>query len=106
MQYCRVETCEAINLLSINCCFFRREYKTEYKKKFRPFSQYDYVEGKFQKKREEMEAVHLPLPLTDIPHGDSWYREVLELRKKAGEYKVSIRNINYLTIFILFNHLI
>jgi len=27
--------------------------------------------------------------MPELPQSDSWYREVLELRKKAGEYKVS-----------------
>lgn len=62
----------------------RAELKTEYKKRFRPFSQYDYIEGRFKPKKEEIE----PLPLHHLQDGDSWYREVLELRKKAGEYKV------------------
>nr|CAD7569298.1 unnamed protein product [Timema californicum] len=65
----------------------RKEFKTEYKKKFRPFSQYDYVEGKFQKKKES-ESVSLPFAFAELPQGDSWYREVLELRRKAGEYKM------------------
>ncbi|XP_066997172.1 proteoglycan 4 isoform X3 [Anabrus simplex] len=64
----------------------RKEFKTEYKKKFRPFSQYDYVEGKFQKKKEA-DSESLPVPLPELPKSDSWYREVIELRKKAGEYK-------------------
>ncbi|CAG2055816.1 unnamed protein product [Timema podura] len=67
----------------------RKEFKTEYKKKFRPFSQYDYVEGKFQKKKES-ESVSLPFAFAELPQGDSWYREVLELRRKAGEYKYNI----------------
>ncbi|PSN54318.1 hypothetical protein C0J52_10696 [Blattella germanica] len=62
----------------------RKEIKTEYKKKFRPFSQYDYVEGKFLKKTD---AVNIPDTMSEIPQTDSWYREVLELRRKAGEYK-------------------
>lgn len=65
-------------------CFSRAEFHSEYKKKFRPFSQYDYVEGKFKAKKEPE-----PLLVHELAHGDSWYREVLELRKKAGEYKVS-----------------
>ncbi|XP_046407147.1 proteoglycan 4-like isoform X3 [Ischnura elegans] len=95
----------------------RKEYKTEYKKKFRPFSQYEYVEGRFQKKKDGTDnigtscgvvgpspliepvppliAAAMPtegsisshiLPLQD-GEGNSWYREVLELRRKAGEYK-------------------
>ncbi|KAK7793978.1 hypothetical protein R5R35_003949 [Gryllus longicercus] len=65
----------------------RKEFKTEYKKKFRPFSQYDYVEGKFQKKKPEPENEPISLPFPELPRGGSWYREVIELRKKAGEYK-------------------
>ncbi|XP_071439033.1 mediator of DNA damage checkpoint protein 1 [Hetaerina americana] len=95
----------------------RKEYKTEYKKKFRPFSQYEYVEGRFQKKKDGTENIGTscgvigPSPVVEpvpplIPaamstegsisshilplqdgEGSSWYREVLELRRKAGEYK-------------------
>ncbi|XP_046682581.1 proteoglycan 4 isoform X11 [Homalodisca vitripennis] len=61
----------------------RAEFHSEYKKNFRPFSQYDYVEGKFKAKKEPE-----PVLVHELAHGDSWYREVLELRKKAGEYKV------------------
>ncbi|XP_046682574.1 nuclear protein MDM1 isoform X4 [Homalodisca vitripennis] len=60
----------------------RAEFHSEYKKNFRPFSQYDYVEGKFKAKKEPE-----PVLVHELAHGDSWYREVLELRKKAGEYK-------------------
>ncbi|GLG93572.1 Uncharacterized protein GBIM_00943 [Gryllus bimaculatus] len=62
----------------------RKEFKTEYKKKFRPFSQYDYVEGKFQKKKPEPESEPISLPFPELPRGGSWYREVIELRKKAA----------------------
>lgn len=67
--------------------FLIRRYKTEYKKKFRPFSLYQYVDGKFQKSSSDK------IPTTETSHPqqsdkDTWYREVLELRKKAGEYKV------------------
>ncbi|KAF4533211.1 hypothetical protein B566_EDAN011853 [Ephemera danica] len=73
----------------------RKEFKTEYKKRFRPFSQYEYTEGRFTKRREGdvidtyMPDHPIPLPLADLTpqSGDSWYHEVLELRKKAGEYK-------------------
>lgn len=77
------------------------EIKTEYKKNFRPFSQYDYAEGKFVNKKE--------VGNEDVPDGnhlidgggfgggggvglnkESWYQEVVELRKKAGEYKVGV----------------
>lgn len=64
--------------------------KTEYKKNFRPFSQYDYTEGKYINKKE--------IGNEDVPdtnhmmdgglNKESWYKEVVELRKKAGEYKV------------------
>lgn len=70
----------------LHIVFSRAEFYSEYKKKFRPFSQYDYVEGKFKAKKGEPE----PMILHELTPGDSWYREVLELRKKAGEYKVII----------------
>lgn len=64
----------------------RKEYKSEYKKQFRPFSQYEYVDGKFFKKRADQEIGVNP-----------WYKEVIELRQKAGEYRVSCWDIWHLT---------
>lgn len=92
----------------------RKGYKSEYKKKFRPFSHYVYEasKGTFTKCRElkakskgvkaagadapedPAQEKMLPKDLPDGPHAlankdsDSWYREVLDLRKRAGEYKV------------------
>ncbi|XP_060807516.1 uncharacterized protein LOC106139656 isoform X2 [Amyelois transitella] len=96
----------------------RKRYKSEYKKKFRPFSQYVYEasKGTFTKCRgkgktnEEASERMLPeqsggagsgaegddtattlraagLQPLGLSQGDSWYREVLDLRKRAGEYK-------------------
>lgn len=61
---------------------FRLEFYSEYQKKFRPFSQYDYIAGKFSAKDSTI------TPASSLSSG-SWYGEVLELRKKAGEYKVN-----------------
>lgn len=76
----------------------RKEFKTEYKKRFRPFSQYEYVDGHFNKRKQEAaDLVSLeqppPTPLehhitADLTPSDPWYNEVIELRKKAGQYKV------------------
>lgn len=112
----------------------RKRYKSEYKKKFRPFSQYVYEaskgtftkcrgKGKVDEASERMlkepevargEAAPAPAPAAGgaggaggasgddsattlraaglqplgLAQGDSWYREVLDLRKRAGEYKV------------------
>lgn len=112
----------------------RKRYKSEYKKKFRPFSQYVYeaskgtftkCRGKGKSNEEAKEASERMLddrgagvagagagageaagedsastlraaglqPL-GRPEGDSWYREVLDLRKRAGEYKVCDRYSN------------
>ena len=77
-----------------------RRYKTEYKKNFRPFSLYQYVDGQFCK----ASATAGGAGSADQPQqpqqqqqqqsekGDPWYHEVLELRKKAGEYKVIPRH--------------
>ncbi|XP_077296752.1 uncharacterized protein LOC143918672 isoform X2 [Arctopsyche grandis] len=91
----------------------RKGYKSEYKKKFRPFSHYVYEasKGTFTKCRElkakskgvkaagadapedPAQEKMLPKDLPNGPHAlankdsDSWYREVLDLRKRAGEYK-------------------
>ncbi|CAB3381631.1 Hypothetical predicted protein [Cloeon dipterum] len=75
----------------------RKEFKTEYKKRFRPFSQYEYVDGSFIKRKHEADLL-VPEPVardSPVPHApeigtpsnDPWYNEVIELRKKAGEYK-------------------
>ncbi|XP_068916628.1 nuclear protein MDM1 isoform X7 [Tenebrio molitor] len=67
------------------------EFNTEYKKKFRPFSQYEYSEGRFTKRGASAEDADDQGGLNSLPpqyeKNDSWYREVVELRKKAGEYK-------------------
>ncbi|XP_063389926.1 uncharacterized protein LOC134675568 isoform X6 [Cydia fagiglandana] len=102
----------------------RKRYKSEYKKKFRPFSQYVYEaskgtftkcrgKGKVDEASERMlrepevakgagaGAGAAPAAAEDsaatlraaglqplgLAQGDSWYREVLDLRKRAGEYK-------------------
>ncbi|XP_045486640.1 uncharacterized protein LOC110993864 isoform X5 [Pieris rapae] len=109
----------------------RKRYKSEYKKKFRPFSQYVYEasKGTFTKCRgkgksneeaserlvgesegggasgvrgvgakaagaskaagEDSESTLRAAGLQPLglPQGDSWYREVMDLRKRAGEYK-------------------
>jgi len=75
------------------CC--RKEFKTEYKKRFRPFSQYEYVDGRFNKRKQEADLM-APEPPPLEPHiadltpssNDPWFKELIELRKKAGEYKV------------------
>lgn len=70
----------------------REDLNSEYKKKFRPFSHYQYINGRFSSKRAvaEIENVHKDFS-ADLDNDASWYREVVELRKKAGEYKVSPR---------------
>ncbi|XP_050313499.1 nuclear protein MDM1 isoform X9 [Anthonomus grandis grandis] len=71
----------------------REELNSEYKKQFRPFTQYQYISGRFSSKKRtsairETENVHKDFSDADLMDNDaSWYREVVELRKKAGEYK-------------------
>lgn len=64
-------------------------FNTEYQKKFRPFSQYEYSEGRYTKKgasnKDEIDAPNSFV--NGDKRNDSWYQEVVELRKKAGEYK-------------------
>ena len=85
------------------CC---REYKSEYKQRFRPFSQYEYIgDGKFHNT-----STSPPGDTVDTGHGsmghkissarsageggrshhlsgEPWYQEVIELRKVANDYK-------------------
>lgn len=65
-----------------------KDFNTEYKKKFRPFSQYEYSEGKFTSKLEDNDEIdEAKNALLNGTANESWYKEVVELRKKAGEYK-------------------
>lgn len=70
-----------------------KEFNTEYKKKFRPFSQYDYHQDvKFASRKHENEMLigkneNGPNIVLYPKPNASWYKEVAELRKKAGEYK-------------------
>ncbi|XP_065566391.1 muscle M-line assembly protein unc-89-like isoform X3 [Artemia franciscana] len=69
-----------------------REYRTEYRRKFRPFSLYQYVDGHFEKARsvgdpiasEEVDSAPAP---TEPGKAQPWHKEVTELRKKAIEFK-------------------
>lgn len=66
----------------------KEEFDSEYKKKFRPFSHYEYSEGRFSKRgNNEVDAINDATSPHCDKNNDSWYREVVELRKKAGEYK-------------------
>ena len=70
----------------------RREYSSEYRKSFRPFSQYEYVDGRFvpsagfQAKPSAIAAASANKAAS--LHGEPWYQEVVELRRQAQDYKV------------------
>ena len=80
----------------------RRQYRSEYRVRYRPFSQYEYVDGRFVPspgassptvENVKPLAKDVPVPkhtdMTDsIKSGDPWYKEVVELRKQANDYKV------------------
>lgn len=75
----------------------KEEFNTEYKKKFRPFSQYEYTGGGFSVREVNSDAVDDTRKVyNEMDKDASWYREVVELRKKAGEYRVSIIFSSYL----------
>ncbi|CAG9855096.1 unnamed protein product [Phyllotreta striolata] len=57
----------------------REDFNTEYKKEFRPFSHYDHS----SKEAGVIDSVQKQKSLNN----KYWYKEVVELRKKAGEYK-------------------
>jgi hypothetical protein len=77
-----------------SCFCFRREYSSEYRKSFRPFSQYEYIDGRF------IPSVGFNLKTSAMAvanankaaslHGEPWYQEVVELRRQAQDYKVNI----------------
>lgn len=67
----------------------------QYKKKFRPLSQYDYLET--EGKLARVQCADHEMLIGNNENGPNmilypkpnagWYKEVVELRKKAGEYK-------------------
>ena len=78
-----------------------REHKSEYKNRFRPFSQYEYIgDGKFfntsTSPPNEIDNPTAKFPLkhrnerTQHLSGEPWYQEVIELRKQANDYKVQM----------------
>ena len=73
--------------------FSRRQYRSEYRVRYRPFSQYEYVDGRFIPSpgagSPTIENVSIPKSLNE--RGDPWYTEVTELRKQANNYKVLIK---------------
>lgn len=67
----------------------KEEFNSEYKKKFRPFSQYEYTGGGFSVREVNTDLVDDSQNVyNEMDKDSSWYREVVELRKKAGEYRV------------------
>ena len=107
-----------LDQLLINA-FTRRDYKSEYKQRFRPFSQYEYLgDGRFipspngqitpptnttasksssvskqqkQQQQDQQKAEQHQLALQQRAtslQGEPWYREVVELRRQANDYKV------------------
>ena len=98
----------------------RRDYKSEYKQRFRPFSQYEYLgDGRFvpspangqssaptvaptstastvsvaatatsaKSATSKVQNLALQQKATSL-QGEPWYREVVELRRQANDYKV------------------
>lgn len=77
--------------------FHPKQFNTEYTKKFRPFSQYDHqeIENRNQDKdetrneQEKLIEIRENGPnLLSNKNVSGWFKEVVELRKKAGQYKV------------------
>ena len=99
-------------LLSLRPLF--REYKSEYKQKFRPFSQYEYCgDGKFYNtstsppSESAVDGGHRSRQETSLHlSGEPWYQEVIELRKIAKDYKCrgwgTGNHTNHLNIFKIF----
>ena len=94
---------DKVDLICIHFyCSHRRDYKSEYKQRFRPFSQYEYLgDGRFVTNANGNGQVTPPVctaskikqqlalqPKATSLHGEPWYREVVELRKQANDYKV------------------
>lgn len=70
----------------------KEDFNSEYKKNYRPFTEYadKCVKAGMTNNIEENGLHH------DDTEKDIWYRQVVALRKKAGEYKVN--NLKSLTV--------
>lgn len=108
----------------------RREYRSEYKQRFRPFSQYEYLgDGRFipspngqitpptatkssssaklqqqqqQQQQKQEHQIAMQQKATSL-QGEPWYREVVELRRQANDYKVK-KAVNFFARFTDFFH--
>lgn len=85
--------------------FSSRELKSEYRVRYRPFSQYEYIDGRFipgsssqpngggQQEpglEKKQEVVAKAVQVSEVDSGGApqpWYKEVVELRKEACNYK-------------------
>lgn len=76
-----------------------RVYKSEYRKKFRPFSQYQYVDGKFHKVKGDE-----PSTAAGGDSANNWYKEVIELRRQAGQYRVRWLSESHNIVILLLHY--
>ena len=81
-------------------------YRSEYRLRFRPFTQYEYIGDRFVQSQASLVAPvaasnsagagdeESAAPAADMVasarslHGDPWFTEVIELRKRAKDYMV------------------
>lgn len=87
----------------------RREFRTEYKVKFRPFSNYEYVDGHFVPSpgTTATSDARQPPTVTTNPPGEGahpWYSEVVELRKQANEFRVQFHSCGKQVGVSIFKH--
>ena len=78
-------------------------YKTEYRLRFRPFTQYEYIGDRFVQSQASLVAPPAAAAAAFLGgdsasptsarslHGDPWFTEVIELRKRAKDYMVTER---------------
>ena len=73
-----------------------REPRSEYKYRYRPFSNYEYVGDRFipspgagTPPEEVPQSVSSRYSSKASLQGEPWYKEVVELRKRANDYRVS-----------------
>jgi hypothetical protein len=83
--------------------FFFSSYRSEYHVRYRPFTQYEYVGDRFVQSQASLangssngvcggggaDENKIPLAAARSLQGDPWFKEVVELRKRANDYRVS-----------------
>ncbi len=95
--------CGPYTVSLMRCLLPFSSYRSEYRLRFQPFSQYEYVDGRFVQSQASLavaapersaggggdeEAAAAGMAPARSLQGDPWFKEVVELRRRANDYRV------------------